>query len=547
MIKAHDGREIRGFRFRLYTTSEQDLVLRDLQTRVKAAWNWLCYRACDVSDAREAYAARYHGIVRPARPEGDGPCPEYFAALKDWRAEVRRVCKSEPAVSYRSVKDWCKHFGCTPAQESTMFLRACGVVLSRAVARAVVKDYAAALQATARGQRPPRPKRGHDHATLRSRDGKNFRLVAHGGPRPGCPGGRDDFLNCEVHLPGVDGWIRGRLDTGLLAQLQPPEYWVEGVSVVEEPDGWYASVRQWVIPRTKRRGVSPESRWRGYGLPSRVQDDRGRSPDWIESDYRGWTIGVRDRGPQQDPDHRWRVSLKLPDGDRWDPNKSCPSQETATAWAKLRIDQYVSALKPGVKERSLHTTSPIHRGGGVLVTGIDAGLCDIATVAHGADVLRTGNTRALDLLEQLATRQQHELPVGRMHAQAARRTWHMLRGALAWIHECDPERVVVEDGVPWASIAQWIQREAYGKTRRSGGYVPCFGRLLAAIKADFGDRVVEVDRANTTVPLAEDGTPLVRLDNATREVVSKRTRKRTNCDVAAAREIARKGAESLDR
>jgi len=258
-IKTHPGREMRGFRFRLYTTTEQDLVLRDYAERMKRAWNWLCSRARDVANAREAYAARYHAVLRPT----DGATAEDWRA---YRAAVRAACKGVDAVSYRYTKSWAKHFGLS---EDHLFERACGINLPVEFTRALLKDYAAALSATKRGQAPPRHKRQHDHVTLRVRSGQCLRLRAVG-PRPKSSGravGRLDWLNCEIHLPRI-GWIPGHIGTHQLPLLESEEYWVAGVSVVEETDGWYAAIRQWVVPRPRQAGPSPDSRWRGYGLPA---------------------------------------------------------------------------------------------------------------------------------------------------------------------------------------------------------------------------------------------------------------------------------------
>jgi hypothetical protein len=570
--KPHPGRELRGFRVRIYPSQEQELLLRDHEEKLKQCWNWLCARARDVSDAREAYAARYHGVVAPERPATEypegGTTPEqisaiwaaYRVATQAWRAEVRRVCKGVDAVTYRSIKDWMQHFGATqdyqifgPALGLSKYPVGCGLL------RALCKDYGAALAATKRGQAPPRFKRAGDHVTLRSREGLCFRLGAEGhrpGKRAGSHPGRGDWLNCAIKLPAIE-WIPGRIGTEQMPRLEAAENWLEGVSVVEESDGWYAGIRQWVIPRALEHRTSPDSRWSGYGLPSTPQPnaDHGRSPNWLRSEHRGWGVEVRDTwlgttryehpdsAPQEERDHRWRVSLQRPDGRRMNPNKACPTRATAEEWARARVDSLIAHQTPGTRLALAPVRSP-RASGGELVIGVDSGLANLLTLSGPCGSIQTGNSRALDLLETVAERQKAGERSERLLTQGARRTRHLLRGVLAWLEEARPDVVQIEDGGSSAqSIATFLATESRGRTRKTGGYVPAAGWLLARVRERFPVR--EVETAGVTEDCSHCGAAAtIALNSATRKARCSSCGHTVDQDLGTARNVRRKRAKS---
>jgi transposase len=112
--------------------------------------------------------------------------------------------------------------------------------------QSLFKSYQQALSATKRGASPPQAKKRDEDVLVQTGSGPCLRLGAFGA-RPGCDRrGRSNWLNAQVHLPSI-GWISCRL--GEEQPLGASEYWVEGVSLRREADGWYAAIRQHVVPR----------------------------------------------------------------------------------------------------------------------------------------------------------------------------------------------------------------------------------------------------------------------------------------------------------
>lgn len=270
------GREMRGFRFRAYPTGEQEQRLALIEVSLKRCWNWLCARAEDVRHAREAYAQRYHGITKPEPMPAEPPPTDEMRRkrtedLRAYYAAVRAACKDVPEVSYRSVQDWMAHFGC--GQDYQIFRYALDwgpddpPLPGAYLLQSICVDYSAALSAVKRGQRPPQFRRRWDHISVRSRTDLPLHMGA-SGSRPGAhKPGRPDWLNAYATIPGV-GRVGCRIGRKQLPRLEHADYWVCGISLCREPDGWYAAIRQHVIvkkPTTKLS--SPESRWAGYGLP----------------------------------------------------------------------------------------------------------------------------------------------------------------------------------------------------------------------------------------------------------------------------------------
>jgi len=253
-VKAHEGRVIRGLRFRAYPTPEQEVKIAEQEDALRRFWNALVARGRMTSDANAAYALR-QGLVepRPQRPDYDA-MPEqdrhkerdaYRRACRAWRQQVAAATKKLPECRYRSLKDWADHFHTSKDHLAECLLDDFPQVPVTAL-RELIKAYEAALAGTKRGLAPPVFKRATDPVPIASGNGYPLSRGEFG-PRPSCPNGkRKDWLDAAISFPGV-GQIACRL--GPEAQLEDREYWVMGVSLVREPDGWYAAIRQHVVPR----------------------------------------------------------------------------------------------------------------------------------------------------------------------------------------------------------------------------------------------------------------------------------------------------------
>lgn len=262
--KEFPGREIRGLRFRVYPTPEQEAEITNIQRKLRRMWNWLVAQADATRAANEAWAAKNGAGPRPARPEnnaGEDAWAEYKDRMRCWYADVKTTLKphrTEEAFRYRTVRDYCAHFGVR--HDFQLFPH----VIKRhddpedapedppaaCLLQALFKAYDQALAATRRGQAPPRRKKRDADVLIQSGSGKLFRRGAFG-TRPGMPNGRGDWLDAQIRIPNL-GQIGCRVgdDRG----LEPSEYWVEGVSLVREGDGWFGAIRQHIVPKPKPKG-----------------------------------------------------------------------------------------------------------------------------------------------------------------------------------------------------------------------------------------------------------------------------------------------------
>lgn len=263
--KEHPGREIRGLRIKIYPTPEQSLAMLDRQRRLRRLWNWLVARSGDTRRAREAWASRNGAGPRPERPAndaGEAPWAQYREAMREWSARVRVLLaehKSDVGLSYRGVRDYIVQFRVAHDYQlyAHLFDSVDGDEPPEAhYQQALYKDYQSALAATTRGQRPPVARKRDEDMPLRVGSGMHLRILSEPRPRrvfaehPKGPQmtGR---ITAQVQLPGV-GWLDATL--GPEQPIEPAEYWVEGVAVRREADGWYAAVRQHVVPREAPHG-----------------------------------------------------------------------------------------------------------------------------------------------------------------------------------------------------------------------------------------------------------------------------------------------------
>jgi hypothetical protein len=241
-----EGHEIRGFRIRLYPTPDQERALLSLEADLRTAWNWLVKQTEDTLDAREAYAIRI-GAAPPrlSRPDYDGMTPEEAKVARDdfrvrcaaRQSAIHAATKGVPSCEYRRFKDTLAHFGCKYDYQ----------LLGRVIAWSKAGDVtmvpgAHALQSLAKnyfGSRHTRRKkfrRAHDSMPLQTRSCDCFEVGAFG-ERRGRP-----FYDCRVKFNGIS--IRGRLPG-----MSPAGRVLEGVSIVREADGWWASIKQEVPVR----------------------------------------------------------------------------------------------------------------------------------------------------------------------------------------------------------------------------------------------------------------------------------------------------------
>lgn len=251
-----EGCEWRGFRFRAYPTDEQIVRIRGLQAALHRIRCALIADSDRVKDATEAAAIKA-GVVGPRLPAPDYDKLEpseskaakaaFRDACRERRATIAKWAKGRPDCSFRGRKESLAHFG---AKHPYQWARAmAGLDAAEApptmLVEALVHDYDAALLATKRGAKPPRKHRSANEVNLRVRTGKCLKLGQFGS-RPGCPRGRTDWLSAQIKLPGVTP-IACRIGPEQ-AELLNVGCMLEGVSLREEPDGWYASVRHAVAP-----------------------------------------------------------------------------------------------------------------------------------------------------------------------------------------------------------------------------------------------------------------------------------------------------------
>lgn len=249
------GNEIRGFRIRLYPTPEDELVLTRLEEDNRRAWNWLVSQTETVIRAREAWAIKAGKVgARPLSPDYSGLSPDQAKAAKEefrrviseWKGAVHRAANEMPGCSYRSFREILAHFGCRHDYQ----------ILARVIEWSRTEDEQAAmpgahmLQAVAKNyfQKSSRRKKFRkrdDSMPVQVRSGKCFELGDFGS-RGGTP-----FYDCRVKINGLK--IRGRLPG-----KKPEGRVLEGVSLIREADGWWASIKQ-EVPKRKLPDPEPGS------------------------------------------------------------------------------------------------------------------------------------------------------------------------------------------------------------------------------------------------------------------------------------------------
>ena len=237
-VKVKEGHEIRGLVIKVYPTKEDLALLRSLQKDLRVAWNWLCGQKTEVLEARDAYATR-EGLVppKPEKPNYDGLEPEvakavkeaYIVACRERAFKVNELTQDLAGFEFRTIKDWMCHFGCK--QDYQLLTKVIGWRYSKEDTRDV-KTRSSMLQALVRnylkkapGQRRKKRKKEDEEMPLSTRSEMCFKLVDDGG-----------FYNCKVKINGIR--IRGRLPG-----RRPPGRVLEGVTITEKADGWYASIK----------------------------------------------------------------------------------------------------------------------------------------------------------------------------------------------------------------------------------------------------------------------------------------------------------------
>lgn len=222
-----DGHELRGFRFKVYPTKEQEEILQRLENEQRCVWNWLVKRREEATQANQAFAVR-EGLVppRPVRPDYDGMSPEeaksaaetHRAKVGAWSQACFEATKDRSECSYRLFKEELAHF------ERVISWRFEACASQAHLLQALAKSFFAT------SPRPKRFRRATDHMPVRVRSGDCLELGTFG-----ARGKNEQFYNCQISINGLK--IRGR------THRQPEGRVLEGVSLVKEADGWYASVK----------------------------------------------------------------------------------------------------------------------------------------------------------------------------------------------------------------------------------------------------------------------------------------------------------------
>lgn len=229
------GHEIRGFMIRLYPDAEQIETMVNLIDAQRYVWNWLIGERDNAWRANRAHAIKL-GLVPspPQRPDYTGLEPTEAKALRAsnkaeywaWCAQLRAATKDLPGP--RKFKELLEHYGCK--HDYQLFQR----VLCWSNDE-LARPGAHMLQALAKNfwqkaDRPKRKRKRTDTMPLQVRSGKCFELGAFGDRRG------KSFYDCQVSINGLK--IRGRLPGKV-----PNGRVLEGVSVHQEPDGWWASIK----------------------------------------------------------------------------------------------------------------------------------------------------------------------------------------------------------------------------------------------------------------------------------------------------------------
>lgn len=241
-----EGYEIRGFRFRVYPTAEQVAKIVEIQETQRLVWNWLVSRQDEVTRARGDYAIRSGKVgPRPTRPDYDGVSTDmtrddrndtlkalrkaYGEAIREWSALVYKETKDDPVCAYRSIKDFCAQFGVK--QDYQLFNKVASWMERPALHASIFQ----ALGKSWHSKGVKRKRRSASEMPVRTRTGECFGIGNFGSR-----GKNETFYNCQIKIAGLK--IRGRLPG-----KTPVGRVIEGVSLTQEPDGWFAAVRE-VVP-----------------------------------------------------------------------------------------------------------------------------------------------------------------------------------------------------------------------------------------------------------------------------------------------------------
>ena len=261
-IKEHPGREMRGLRVKVYPSPEQELALLGMQRRLRRIWNWLVSQSQQTFNARDAFAAKNGAGPKPIRPENDAgeqPWKQYHDDMREWRSRVRAVLaehKDDPGLKFRSIRDYCTQFLVEHDYQLYPHVIEDETPPPAHLQQALYKDYQSALAGTKRGQMPPRRRKRDEDMPLRVGSATCFRLL------PTTKGRKlisthpkgpqlSGILNAQVKLPEI-GWIDAHISGA--QPLEDDQFWVEGVSIRKEADGWYAAIRQHVLPKPVPKG-----------------------------------------------------------------------------------------------------------------------------------------------------------------------------------------------------------------------------------------------------------------------------------------------------
>jgi putative transposase len=258
------GNEIRGYRIRIYPDQATKEKLHVLERDLRRAWNWLVNMTGydsnnDASRAKQAYAVR-EGLIgpRPCAPNYHGMSPDEAKKAKDahyeacgaWHHELHEVTKDLPGCQPRKLKDLQEHFGCE--YDYQLLKRVIGWAYEDRDVERTIEPGAHLLQALTinfftKSDRCKKFRRARDAMPIQVRSGACLELGDFGGRR----GQEHTFYHCRIAINGL--LIRGRLR---LPGRAPEGRVLQGVSLIREADGWWASIKQEVPIRIPPPAVS---------------------------------------------------------------------------------------------------------------------------------------------------------------------------------------------------------------------------------------------------------------------------------------------------
>jgi transposase len=262
--KIEFGHEVRGFMLRLYPTADEIAKLHHLQADARTAWNWICKQTEDTIDANRAFAVKT-GLVeaQPVKPDYNGLTPEESKAAKkafkklmaDWGKRAYLATKNLPGCKYRNLTgkaSLIEHFGLKydyqmlqkviewkyeRLEEELESEIDRPIVLGSVALQALAKNHRTFIE----GQGRKKFRRSFENMPLQTKTGICIEFGDFGsrgsthkrpeGYKPEC------FYNCLVKFNGLR--IRGRLPGKI-----PEGRILEGVSITEKADGWWASIKQ---------------------------------------------------------------------------------------------------------------------------------------------------------------------------------------------------------------------------------------------------------------------------------------------------------------